>query len=552
MSDDSSQAEAGLAVGSWVAGYRLEERIGQGGMAVVFRAHDERLGRTVALKVLAPALAADEGFRQRFIRESRTAASVDDPHIIPVYEAGEAGSVLFIAMRYVRGGDVRSLVQRLGALPAVRVAGIVSPVASALDAAHAAGLVHRDVKPGNMLLDARQGRPDHVYLSDFGLSKDALGSVGLTGTGQFLGTVDYAAPEQIDGRPVDGRADQYALGCASFEMLCGQPPFPYLLAHLHEPPPPVSSRHPGLPAELDGVFARVLAKSPEQRYASCWQFAEALRTALRIAPYDNSGQGDDTDPRTGHPGTAVASLPVVQAASATSDTATVGPEKGAARRTERPPGLAPAGDPEGTDVPDRHRAGGGKPGARWPLVLAAVVAAAVVTGVASSVAILATRSPASTGAGNPPAAAASTSATQAATPAAGTLAPGQSVAGGSAAPTASPSAAAPDNTWIAQLASVPVSDGTGRLDTVLASVQLQVPQAQILQSSQYASLNPGFWVVYYAASFANGTQALAYCAAHGRTTRNQCIGRYLSHNIADYHYQCYPPASTTASACYRS
>ena len=170
-------------------------------MAVVFRARDERLGRLVALKILAPALAADEGFRHRFIRESRAAAAVDDPHIVPVFEAGEADGVLFIAMRYVPGGDVRSLVRREGPLPPARVVAIISPVASALDAAHAAGLVHRDVKPANMLVDVRPGRPDHVYLSDFGLSKGALSSAALTGAGQFLGTLDYISPEQIRGRP---------------------------------------------------------------------------------------------------------------------------------------------------------------------------------------------------------------------------------------------------------------------------------------------------------------------------------------------------------------
>ncbi|HEV2240193.1 MAG TPA: serine/threonine-protein kinase [Streptosporangiaceae bacterium] len=148
---DAGRQLAGFAPGSLVAGYRLEERIGAGGMAVVFRARDERLGRLVALKILAPALAADAAFRRRFIRESRMAAAVDDPHIIPVFEAGEAGGVLFIAMRFVRGGDVRSLLHREGPMPRGRVAAIVSPVASALDAAHAAGLVHRDVKPANML-----------------------------------------------------------------------------------------------------------------------------------------------------------------------------------------------------------------------------------------------------------------------------------------------------------------------------------------------------------------------------------------------------------------
>jgi len=168
---DAGGGPGGLAAGSRVAGYLLEEQAGAGGMAVVFRARDERLGRPVALKVLAPGLAADADFRRRFLRESRAAAAVDDPHIIPVYEAGEAGGVLFIAMRYVSGGDVRGLLRREGPLPPGRVAAVISPVASALDAAHAAGLVHRDVKPGNMLIDARPGRPDHVYLSDFGLAR---------------------------------------------------------------------------------------------------------------------------------------------------------------------------------------------------------------------------------------------------------------------------------------------------------------------------------------------------------------------------------------------
>ena len=252
---------AGFTAGSQVAGYRLERQVGAGGMAVVFRARDERLGRRVALKILAPALASDEGFRQRFLQESRAAAAVDDPHIIPVYEAGEADGVLFIAMRYVPGGDLRSLIRRAGPLPPARVDAIISPVASALDAAHAAGLVHRDVKPANMLIDARPGRADHVYLSDFGLSKAALSPADLTGTGQFLGTADYISPEQIKGEPVDGRADQYALACAAFELLTGAPPFrrddvlAVIYAQASEPPPPLTSRRPDLPPEADQVFA---------------------------------------------------------------------------------------------------------------------------------------------------------------------------------------------------------------------------------------------------------------------------------------------------------
>ena len=303
VSEDSLAAGveplAGLVVGSQVAGYRLEERVGAGGMAVVFRATDARLGRRVALKVLAPSLATDDTFRRRFVRESHTAAAVDDPHIIPVYEAGEARGVLFIAMRFVPGGDVRTLLRQRGPLPPIRAAAIVSPVASALDAAHAAGLVHRDVKPANMLVDIRPGRPDHVYLSDFGLSKAALSSTtGLTRSGQALGTPDYMAPEQIEGRPVDGRTDQYALACSAFEMLTGVPPFQrdqgmaVVWAHLQQSPPPLGSLRAGLPKAADGVFARGMAKKPSDRYDSCREFADALRAALGVPSYQ-AGHSDE-------------------------------------------------------------------------------------------------------------------------------------------------------------------------------------------------------------------------------------------------------------------
>ena len=286
----------GFAPGSVIAGYMLEEQIGAGGMAVVFRARDERLQRRVALKILSPALAPDDEFRKRFIRESRAAAAVDDPHIIPVFEAGEAMGALFIAMRYVPGGDVRALMRRATPLAPERALAIISPVASALDAAHGAGLVHRDVKPENMLIDARPGRPDHVYLSDFGLSKGVMASLGPTGTGQWLGTAGYSAPEQMAGKPVDGRADQYSLACVAFELLCGEVPFPrehvtaVIWAHMSEPPPALTSRGPAFPAEADGVLARALAKSPGDRFASCRDFADALRTAFCLVPY-NSGSG---------------------------------------------------------------------------------------------------------------------------------------------------------------------------------------------------------------------------------------------------------------------
>src|SRR5712691_7030609 len=262
MSQDAATSAGGFTVGSLVGRYLIEEQIGHGGMAAVFRARDDQLGRVVALKILAPALAADEAFRQRFVRESKAAAAVDDPHNIPLYEAGEANGVLFIAMRYVPGGDVRTLLDERGPLPPAQVAAIISPVASALDAAHAAGLVHRDVKPANMLLDVHPGRPDHVYLSDFGLAKAALQSAALTVQGEFLGTPAYAAPEQILGRAADGRTDQYALACTAFEMLTGHPPFErehwmaVILAHQQAEPPKFATLRSGLPPAADSVLAR--------------------------------------------------------------------------------------------------------------------------------------------------------------------------------------------------------------------------------------------------------------------------------------------------------
>ena len=351
---------AGLSPGSRIAGYRLEEQIGQGGMAVVFRALDERLGRLVALKVLAPALAADEAFRQRFIRESRSAAAVDDPHVIPVFEAGEADGVLFIAMRYVPGGDVGTLVRREGPLPAARAGPIISAVASALDAAHAAGLVHRDVKPGNMLIDVRPGRPDHVYLSDFGLTRGARSSTGLTSTGFFLGTLDYCAPEQIQGLGADARTDEYALACAAFVLLSGEPPFPrdegtaVMYAQLSQPPPRLSERPPGFPAAADGVMARALAKAPEDRYPSCGEFAGALGLALGLGHHD-AGHGGSPGPD--HPPTEV---------SHTSDPGERLAGFGAATVSRQMPASAPgaAAGQAGTGLPGERDGGPGRDAAR--------------------------------------------------------------------------------------------------------------------------------------------------------------------------------------------
>ena len=323
MSEEFPAQLAGFHPGALVAGYRLEAQVGAGGMAVVFRARDERLGRLVALKILAPAMAADAAFRRRFIAESRAAAVVDDPHIIPVYEAGEAGGVLFIAMRFVKGGDLRLMLDREGPLPPVQVAGFISPVASALDAAHGVGLVHRDVKPANILVDARQGRPDHVYLSDFGVSKGAISSVSLTAAGQFLGTPHYSAPEQIRGLAVDGRADQYALACVAYQLLTAVVPFErdqgmaVLLAHLSEPPPSLASRRPDLPGAVDQVLAKGLAKDPEKRYGSCGDFADALRRALGVAPYNSPIIASASD----NPETGITSAPEIPASAGTKEAA---------------------------------------------------------------------------------------------------------------------------------------------------------------------------------------------------------------------------------------
>ena len=269
-------------VGSELAGYRIESLLGRGGMSVVYLAEDLRLKRKVALKLLAANLAGDESFRDRFLRESELAASIDHPNIVPIYEAGRTGDLLFIAMRYVEGSDLKERLAR-GRLDPGDAAGVLAQVASALDAAHARGLVHRDVKPSNVLLDtgARPDGSDHVYLADFGLTKRVSEKSGMGEDGHLMGTIDYVAPEQIAGDEIDGRADVYSLGCVFYECLVGQPPFrrdsdiAAVFAHLEAEPPVPSAERPELPVALDGVIARALAKEPGERYPSCREFARA-------------------------------------------------------------------------------------------------------------------------------------------------------------------------------------------------------------------------------------------------------------------------------------
>ncbi|WP_037615583.1 serine/threonine-protein kinase [Streptomyces aureus] len=288
-------------IGRQIAGYRIEREIGRGGMAVVYQAKDLRLDRTVALKLLAPELARNDTFRGRFTHESRVAAAIDHPHIVPVFEAGETDGVLYIAMRYVAGRDLRHLLDREGPLPVTVAARIGIQVASALDAAHDHGLVHRDVKPGNILVaqGTDSDHPEHVYLTDFGLTKKSLSLTGFTSVGQFVGTLDYVAPEQISGKPTDGRCDVYSLACVVYEAMAGRPPFQreddmaLLWAHQYDQPPALTSVRPDIPEAVDAVLAKALSKSPDDRYDSCLAFVSALRIAAR-GVVTGSGTGSDS------------------------------------------------------------------------------------------------------------------------------------------------------------------------------------------------------------------------------------------------------------------
>src|SRR4051812_7625210 len=271
-----------LSPGSLVGGYRIEGLAGDGGMGVVYRATQLALGRPVALKVIAPQLADDPQFRERFKRESQLAACLDHPNIIPVYEAGEADGCLFISMRYVVGTDLRTLIHRGGGVEPGRAAAIVAQVAAALDSAHERGLVHRDVKPANVLIAT--GHAEHAYLTDFGLVKRVSTSGALTASGHFVGTLDYIAPEQIKGKAA-ACSDVYSLGCVLFHCLAGRVPFEAdsevakMYAHLNERPPCPSEIVPDLPPQLDAVVTKAMAKERQERYPSAGELGRAALAA---------------------------------------------------------------------------------------------------------------------------------------------------------------------------------------------------------------------------------------------------------------------------------
>jgi serine/threonine protein kinase len=284
-----------------IAGYLLQERIGEGLGTETFRASDAASGRVVALRVVTdPAMARDPEFRDRFLGAARMIATVDEPHIVPVYEAGEDAGMAYVASRFVFGNSLAALLRPVSSsLPPTRAAALVTQVAAALDAAHAAGVVHHCVKPGNILLATYPGQPERAYVSDFGLAKLAYDYWATVGNGprRPLGDPDYRAPETTRGDGADGRADQYALSCVAFRVLTGSVPFgrptppATMLAHQYHTLPRISGLRPELPEAVDAVLGKAMAKDPAERYASCGEFAAALRDALPGSLYRRPGPG---------------------------------------------------------------------------------------------------------------------------------------------------------------------------------------------------------------------------------------------------------------------
>jgi len=337
---ESGDRRVDLSPGEEFAGYRIERNLGRGGMGVLYLALEPGLERRVALKLIAPEAAADEVFARRFAEESKIAASIEHPNVVPIYAAGEERGIPYIAMRYVSGSDLGRRLAREGRLEPAVAAALIAQVGNGLDAIHAAGLVHRDVKPANVLL-SEVGGEDHAYITDFGVARNVATESGLTQTGRFVGTLDYVAPEQISGDAVDARADVYALGCLLFKLLTGEVPFPRdaeaarLYAHLNDPPPAPSLQASAVPMALDDVVIRALSKQPGDRYPSAGDLGRAALAAL-------SGERPELPERTVATGAA---------ATQTAETMALGSGDGGQRR-------------------------------RWPLALGGLVAvAAIVAGI---------------------------------------------------------------------------------------------------------------------------------------------------------------------------
>lgn len=327
-----------LSAGDAFAGYRIEQRLGRGGMGVLYLALEPGLERRVALKLIAPEAAADEVFAKRFAEESKIAASIEHPNVVPIYAAGEEDGVPFIAMRYVAGADLARRLAREGRLEPATAVELIAQIGNGLDAIHAAGLIHRDVKPANVLLSGGEG-VEHAYITDFGVARNVATESGLTQTGRFVGTLDYVAPEQISGGEIDARVDVYALGCLLFKLLTGEVPFPKdgeaarLFAHLNDPPPAPSLYVPEVSMALDDVVIRAMSKAPGDRYPSAGDLGRAAQAALRgeqtTAPERTVATGaaatGTAETISAEPETAAASQPTPATRSLASDTGTVEP-----------------------------------------------------------------------------------------------------------------------------------------------------------------------------------------------------------------------------------
>lgn len=320
MSDRDPGIE--LSDGDRFAGYRIERRLGRGGMGILYLALEPGLERRVALKLIAPEAAADEVFARRFAEESKIAASIEHPNVVPIYAAGEEGGIPYIAMRYVAGADLAKRLARESRLEPAVAAELIAQIGNGLDAIHAAGLIHRDVKPANVLLSGGDGA-GHAYITDFGVARNLATESGLTQTGRFVGTLDYVAPEQISGAAVDAHADVYALGCLLFKLLTGEVPFPRdgeaarLYAHLNDPPPAPSLYVPEVSMALDDVVIRAMSKAPEDRYPSAGDLGRAAQAALR-------GEQPATPERTVATGMAATRTTAALAAEPTAQTSPLG------------------------------------------------------------------------------------------------------------------------------------------------------------------------------------------------------------------------------------
>lgn len=494
-------------MGDFGGRYRQVRLLGTGGMGEVWLALDLELGeRPVAVKRMRRHMLADAEDVARFQREMRLAARMQHPNIMTVFTTGTDDGVPFMVMEYLEGHDLGKAPRAWSADDVARVG---RDTCAALEYAHGMGVVHRDIKPGNLFLCAA----GQVKVTDFGIAR-AVSGTSLTATGTLVGTLPYMAPEQWLGEPSTFSNDIWAAGCVLYELLSGRPPrtcaspTEYVAAAARREAIPPLHRGAGTPGWLADAVMAMLEPDPRRRptAAECVRLlsgpparSQGLATVERpvlAAAYlpaePSGGRRNLASPASGRRSRGIVLSAAVLVVAAAGGTAFA---------------LA-HGTAQGTGQPGSPRTGGGLAASRdatlaWPT---------------ASPAGQAGRSPLGQATG-------ATAATDAQSPASGG--------------------------WIAQLASVPVSAGPAELQKELDQVRAQVPGAGYLLSSDYASLNPGYWVVYYQGSFSDGTQAVGYCAAHGRTSKNQCVGRFLSHSLPDKTYICLPPGGDQETGCSR-